>query len=281
MSLDTSSLLSADDLFVGKTAPVHHYHKVNNALGMGDGKRKMYDAMEKLILKYAQPSVNLRFMSLPGKFWRFEMRLLNSWYRHHSKTVYFTAFERDENIILSGAGYAPHLSSCNHTKLRHPGFRKAESLGVTYFKTNRARWLHLDVNHALVLNDAMFIKKLSTVKELKHDTSMEWWLRKFCRWDAVWLDYYGPVSETIGKALPNIHYHCRQDCVPVGVTVLKGRELEDMKVPDRRRWLKDKLGGGGMWPHIEFKETDYFEYTDGESTMCNILGVLLSRKIDP
>lgn len=273
MGLDTSSVLSADDLFVGRSSSTHQYSKTNNLIESGDGKLKMYDAVESLILNHANQDVNLRFMSLPGKFWKFEMRLANSWFEKNKKKVYFTAFERDYHVILSGAGYAPR----SHNKFElpvHPGYREIEGLRVSYFKTNRCRWLNLDVNSALTLNDSMFKMGMRSNRLNKYKTRMEGWLHKFCRWDAIWLDYYGPASSEIGNALSNLHYHCRFDSVPVAVTILKGRELPGFKVQDRRQWLKEKLSGGGIWNFCEFNEVDYFEYSDGQSTMCNILGVL-------
>lgn len=275
MSLDTTELSTADDLFVGMASRQHDYYKANNITTISAGKSQMYDAMESLILNSVPGTTRLRFMSLPGKFWRFELRLWMAYKKRFDKAVDFTGFERDQNVILSGAGYVPRSGN------KHHGFRKMNALRVDYFKTNAARWIGMDVNHALDLNNGLFSEPelpKYEMAELGVKNAMEWWIKKFCQWDAVWLDYYGPVSERISTALTSLHWHCRPsaESIPVGVTVLKGREFSDMKVSNRKRWLEQRLGGACS---TEFKTVDYFEYNDGGSVMCNITGLILRPRL--
>jgi hypothetical protein len=104
---------------------------------------------------------------------------------------------------------------------------------------------------------------------------MEWWLNRFTKWDAVWLDYFGPISNAIGTALGNLYYHCPKDITPVAVTVLKGRETDGLGSVDRRAWISQRLGAG---IGTQFECLNYREYTEeAGATMCNVLG-LLKRK---
>lgn len=281
MSLDVSLLVAAEDLIVGRKQGARPYYRPNGPSRLCDGKRRMHDAVLDLIMRHASGEDGFRFMSLPGKFWTFESRLSMEYERRFDKRVYLTGFERDPSVIFSGTGYVPRCALSLELPLK-PGFRKFYALGVEYFKTNRARWIRMDVNDALSLNNSFF--HLSEPRPKKdwygYDYGMERWLAKFCLWDAAWLDYYGPASCKIAEALTNLHWHCNPkfDCIPVGVTMLKGREFSGMKVKDRQRWLASVLSGSGKFHGIEFKTTDYFEYSDGKATMCNILGVILRRE---
>lgn len=269
MITDQTTPISPETLFAGMTSSSHAYYERNNLTHVSAGKLQMHNAVEEMILNHANPANTLRFLSLPGKFWRFESRLLRT-----LREVHFTGFESDHRVILSGAAYVPRDAADRHNPKRH-GFRCIESLGVEYFKTNRARWLSMDVNSALTLNDSLFWKIGKGVESGDHSCRMDWFLKKFCGWDAAWLDYYGPASRKIGEALANLHFYCRQDSIPVAVTILKGREIE--AVTERRNWLKHMLSGGGVWSGVSFKQLDYKEYSDGGSTMCNILGLIQRR----
>ncbi len=272
MSLETAT--KPEDLFVGRPSNPHPYYESNNFTSITDGKSQMHDAVERLILNSECSSESkLRFMSMPGKFWRFEFRLMNQLLKRRDKLIYVTGFERDENVILGGAGYVPHCMNTSEMP-KTPGFRCFNALGVRYFKTNRARWINMDVTSALTLDDSFFRYKDAKdfIGKYGCNSAMAFWLKKFCGWDAAWLDFYGPVSESIGQALSRLYIHCRRDCIPVAVTVLKGREFAGLNVSDRKAWLVDRLTSGYG---TELVKVEYFEYSEGGSTMCNLLGVLL------
>lgn len=277
MGLDTSTLAQPIELCDGSGFEAHPFYERNNLLQIDAGKQQMHDAVEELVLSNVPGDTTLRFMSLPGKFWRFENRLKMAYKKRFEGNSFFTGFERDPYVILGGGGYVPReLTATSRIK----GFRAIESLSTEYFKTNGARWLSMDVNAGLTLNNGLFRSNLLPRGEMKRmnvSSAMEWWLRKFCGWDAVWLDYFGPISQKIGEALTNLHWHCRPslDVIPVAVSVLKGREFDDVSISDRREWLSARLSANGL---VEFQTQEYFEYTDGGSTMCNILGKICRTK---
>lgn len=272
---DLHEIQTPDQLFVGLTSKQHQFYDKENLQEMSDGKARMYASMLRLILEHCDREHHLKFLSMPGKFWRFELRLGLEWEKVANHAAYFTGFERDYNVVLAGAGYVPRKFDTHGFK-KPVGFRSIESLRVQYFKTNRARFVAIDTNTALTLTPSMFRvpENADADWQTRGKSIHQWWIEKFCQWNCVWLDYYGPCSKQIGDALSNLHWQCRptESTIPVGVTVLKGREVDD--VADRRAWLEKKLSGNGMFPGLSFDTLDYFEYSDGGSTMCNILGLI-------
>jgi len=278
MGFDRTELASPNALFAGSESGQHHYFESNGIASATSGKIAMRESVKQLVLEYAQDDGDsLRFMSLPGKYWRFEFDLAYSFEKSRRRPVYFTGFERDHNTMLAGAGYAPrYAGKFQRQFILRSCFHRIDGLGVDYFKTNRARWLHLDVNAALTLNNACFHGEFDTYhKRTGGQSWMEWWLKKFCAWDAVWLDYYGPVSTKMGAALANLYFHCRNAVTPIAVTVLKGRELPGESVPDRKAWLCSRLASG---IGTKFECLNYHEHTETEgATMCNLIGLLTCK----
>jgi len=282
MSYDTSQRYDNDALFVGSGFTLNHtfYARRSNEQ---TGKQRMYASVEQMIKEHISPDRLMRFMSLPGRDWKFEHHIGQQFANWHHKKTFLTGFEDHYEVMLQGAQNVPR--SDNYWELpSNPSWRKIERLGVDYFKTNQSRWLHLDINHALTLTPDHFPGDTTAEKA----ASWRWWMQKFCMWDAVWLDYCGTATDTMAKALNNLHIHCApdRDEIPVAVTLLKGREqfrsqrtmqgfnaLPDGDVLDRRKWLEYHLAGGCLYPNIRFKTLEYFEYRD-TSPMCNILGLI-------
>lgn len=232
----------------------------------------MCQAVTQAIVQNKPIHQTFRFASLPGKFWRYEFSLQNALTKLYPGEVHFTGFERDANIMISGAPYVPRAK----TKLldRAAGFRDVNVLDTMYFRTNCARWVNMCVNDALTLTPKHFAASRFKAEHLNH----EWFLKKFCQWHGVWLDYYGPASDKMGRALQNLHWHCHPllSRIPVGVTVLKGR-AHGMAGSQVRPWLEAKLSGGGVFPGITFETMEYFEYADEGCTMANIIGFIVRQ----
>lgn len=235
-----------------------------------EGKNRMYRAVEDLIMEYKSGDSLLRFMSLPGKDWRFETRLDQVF-----DNTLFTGFERDDKMLWDSRQNIPGFADVGG------GWGQLDYSDMCYYATDHARWFEGDVNVALMWGPEDF-----------YDGATQWrkWIENYCMWNAVWLDYCGPATDKMANALSNLHYHCDStiDEIPVAVTVLKGREIrrnsESMigmtvlkangsEVLDRQAWLEYHLGGGST-PGVKFKTLDYFEYQDSHAPMCNILGVI-------
>ena len=268
MGLDTSQKKTADELFVGKQGDTHRFHQRIVPLSTPDGKRKMHEAVASLVVNNLPTHEHVKFACLPGKFWRFEFQL-DVELRNHKKNAKFTGFERDSNVILSGAQYVPH--DRNGPLPRVPGYRTMEALGMMYFKTNKARWLNIDINLALSIRKEFFKAAAKTPLDYRLVFA-----RKFGMWDAAWFDYYSPCTQAVGDALSNLHWHMEPigRSFPVAITVMKcrGKGIAGSKV---QSWLEAKLGGGGVFPGIRFETSDYFEYSDSGATMSNILGRII------
>ena len=256
---------------------MHKFHDTRDITSR-PGKERSYRLVTDLLREHRDTSRSeFRFMSLPGRDWILENHL----HREIPARVLHTGFERDENVILQGRVNVPRVTG----EATVNGWRvvsEAALPNVRYFKTNRGRWLHLDVNDALTLTPSCFSGVSSREERLYW---YQEWLRKFCLWDGVWLDYYSPPMDKIALALNNLHYHCNPELetIPVAVTLSKahtymkfnenlGALLQDKEM-GRRAWLEFQLGGGNAFPNISFETLEWFEYND-TSPMCMILGLI-------
>jgi len=268
---DKSERLSAEEIFVGKSSRINSFWNKQRLVPEAPGKARMSDTVEQLIREYGPDADTLKFMSLPGKFWRFEYRLNIELREKYPDGILFTGFERDHKVILAGTGYAPRTKSTGrNSNPRTPGFREFEALNTKYFRTNRARWLNMDINDALILSPKFFAPRSGNPQDC-----FNWFLDKFCSWDACWIDYFSPATTKMGAALSNLHWHLNpeMDRVPVAVTIMKGRSTI-RKGKDLQGWLAVQLGGAGSFPSVSFRTLDYFEYNDSGATMVNIAGLI-------
>lgn len=282
MGLDTSERASVEALFNGTYSfPLHRFHETR-ATALRAGKQRMYNKIMQMV-RSVPGKYPLRFMSLPGMEWRVEHRM----FKDIPRRIYHTGFERESQVMTRGVPFVPRSTAS--TQVTQWCKVHLDALpGIEYFKTNRARWIHLDVNDALTLTPAYF----QANPVISQIDAYQWWLKKFCLWDSVWLDYFGPASDKMAKALNNLHWHCNPelDEIPVALTILKGREQVHTNSTmvgllstggsgttslDRRTWMEHNLGGGDVFRNITFQTQEYFEYNDSGSTMCNIIGKII------
>jgi hypothetical protein len=165
----------------------------------------------------------LHMLTMPGVQWRFERKLLGAreegWLRKPSpKSTYFTACENDRAVYFASVAQMPGLHTPNSTLKQIRQFEFAER-GV---KTRYASFFFANIDDMMGLdcwNDG---------------------------WDAVWLDYTGPL--TVERLALIRRFYDRYVRHILIVTALKSRFNETTaraieRAGDHSQWLRAHLDG--------------------------------------
>jgi hypothetical protein len=198
--------------------------------------REKKDAARQLVLDLFHPSCwdrPLRMLTMPGVHWRFERLLLATrevgWMRaSNPQRTRFTSVENDRAIYFGAAAQMPGLHTPKSTVKRIKPYSFAE-MGI---RTSYAAFFFANV-------DDMMAHK-------------EW-----SGWDAVGLDYTGPLSVKRLKLIQHFYQHFVRDTLIV--TALEGRwNSETSDAIDRAgghsEWLRDHLPGEVLHD-IEYLDT--------------------------
>lgn len=201
-------------------------------------KEDMYSRVSEFFRYAHEVSMHedFRICTLPADTWRFERRYFVETSNYDAR-VLFTGFEQNNHVFNKGIRNAPWSSK------EHPlvsGMREFEALGMEYYKTNRARYLRMNIHDAICATPALFDPNRVTSWGESHSddsrpkpTAKEWRSRffsKFMCWDAVWLDFNGCLSYPMIASLERIHRCVRygNEIIPIVVTSAIGRESAEI-----------------------------------------------------
>ena len=200
-------------------------------------KTQMYAKVSEFFRNAHEVSVHDEFhvCSLPADTWRFEQAYFRET-KHLPAKVMFTGFEKNSDAFDRGIRNAPWAA------YEHPvtsSMQKFEALNMEYFKTNRSRYLCMNIHDAVCATPKLFRPSLVATKPSARECCSEFFAT-FTAWDAVWLDFNGCLSESMMRILSNIGRCIRtgNEIIPVVVTVAKGRE--DRPVMSALRGMPDR-----------------------------------------
>jgi hypothetical protein len=165
----------------------------------------------------------LRMLTMPGVQWRFERLLLGArevgWFQaSHPKRTNFTSIENERSIYYAAVVQMPGMSTPNALVKRVKTYSFAEHA----VRTNYAAFFFANVDDMMV---------------------QDGWDDG---WDAVWLDYTGPL--TVERLNIIQHFYRRYVRDTLIVTALKARWNEKTSSAINRagghsQWLRAHLGG--------------------------------------
>ena len=175
----------------------------------------------------------LHMLTMPSVQWRFERLLLGArevgWMRTAKpRTTYFTACENDRSIYYASVAQMPGLHTPNASLKRTRPFSFAEQ-GV---KSRYASFFFANIDDLMAYED-------------------------WTAWDAVWLDYTGPLTVERLPLIQNFfHRHVRHILI---VTALRARWNEKTskaiaRAGGHRQWLRNHLDGEVLHD-IEYQDT--------------------------
>lgn len=170
-----------------------------------------------------------RVMTLPGRTWKTELLLQSK------GVVKFTACERHAATFLAMPGYMPRsLPGLNHWR--------NQATRAEFFATDSAKVFHMDANDMILASGDRW-------REFR---------RKHGRWDAVWLDYCGPLSMPVLRAASRLRQWVRRggDAAYVGITFMGARDSREMSrlaasFGGRFELLEAALADGGGFSKAE------------------------------
>jgi hypothetical protein len=201
-------------------------------------ERKQKDTARQRILNLFDPVAwpgNLRMLTMPGIHWRFERLLLgareNGWLQHqrtNPKRTYFTCAENDRAIYYAAIAQMPGLHANQPLqRIKHHQFAE---MG---YKTHYAALFFANID------DMMMITDWNT------------------GWDAVWLDYTGPISLRRLKIIERFYYSSAVHHILI-ITALRARWDRDTTI------AIEKAGGHSRWlrKHLDGEVLHDLEYQD-------------------
>lgn len=198
----------------------------------GEGKREARQAILDLFTPQAWPQ-HLNMLTMPGMHWRFERLLLASreggWmHRRHPHRTHFTGVENDRAIYFAGATKMPGVETPG--RWIKPVKRDRFPFAEMAIKTRYASFFFANVD----------------------DVLLHQWERPQYReeaklgWDAVWLDYTGPL--TVKRLAKIQRFYETYVRVILVLTVLKARWDRHTSAAIRRagghsEWVIENLNG--------------------------------------
>lgn len=176
---------------------------------------------------------NLNMMTMPGVSWRFERLVLGmrepGWLnKSHPRRTHFTAVENDRSIYFAGVTQMPGIETPN--RLVKPVKRERFPFAELAVKTRYASYFFANVDDML---------------------AHEWVMASYREptrigWDAVWLDYTGPLSiQRLAKIQQFYDKFVRHILI---ITSLKARwngvtSTAIKKAGSHSEWLRQSLAG--------------------------------------
>ncbi len=250
-------------------------------------KEDMYSRVGEFFRYAHEVSVHedFRVCTLPADTWRFERRYLSETADCDAR-VLFTGFEQNSHVFNKGIRNAPWAPN------EHPvisGMRAFEALGMEYFKTNRSRYLRMNIHDAVCATPSLFYPERviswgeSHVSDnSRKPTAKEWRSRffsKFMCWDAIWLDFNGCLSYPMLASLERLHRCVRfgNEIIPVVITTAIGRESAEIsrEIADaggRKELIVKSLDVlGGYQFYLPHAPVEYVR-DGGKTPMLNVFG---------
>lgn len=193
------------------------------------------DATRMLLLDLFEPEVwegPLRILTMPGLTWQFERGLLRrregNWVKEEPKRTSITSIECDRSIYYASIGQIPGLHVDNAlTKIMRP----------PRFAEHAIRTRYVDGYY------------FANVDDLMRDTHEQW--------DAVWLDYTGPLSIERVKIITQFYERAVRGVLIV--TALKARWPRETSAAIARAgghsaWLRKHLPGQVLYD-FDYRDT--------------------------
>lgn len=175
----------------------------------------------------------LNMLTMPGVHWRFERKLLGSrepgWLKRKTpKKTHFTGVENDRAIFFAGSAQMPGLETPH--ALVKPVKRERFPFAEHAIKTRHASFFFANVDDLMI-----------------HDWQPAPYRdREQVGWDAVWLDYTGPLSIRRLAAIRQFYRRAVREVLII--TALKARWDRDTSNAIERcgshsEWLRERLSG--------------------------------------
>lgn len=220
---------------IEELAAMQHAQPSGGMLFARNPDREAKDAARQKILDLFTPKErpnHLRILTMPGLDWRFERKLLGrregDWMRKAGPSrTGITAVENDRYIYYSAVTTMPGLN----TRRALTRFLPPESFAE---RTTRTKFL----------NEFHF----ANVDDLMRETTK--------RWDAVWLDYTGPLTVERLRLIARFYSNSVRDTLIV--TALKARYNKETST------AVERVGGHSEWLHAHLPgevlhDIEYFD----------------------
>lgn len=206
-------------------------------------------------------------LTLPGAYWYFEAQLA----RRHERTQ-FVGLERSATIFtqsLASMAGATTALAVKPMRFGNGGYEYARTPAFPNHMDNTARSHRL-----LCMSSDTYVLAASGLIESNRKERNKFW-RKFCRRNAVWLDFNSGFCEAVDTTIRNLDAvtNGRGHAVPVALTFMYGRDIAGKQI--------------GRLNHIhklnpKFEPVDYWTYAGKNGTpMMTVCGMLHEQEGNP